>query len=590
MSSTNKTAGQGKALPGAGGVDRALENQLLSNYLYYTLAAVSFVFIVWRAATAANRYFRLVTSLNNETQRYFARQSPRVAWLKKHIIYAPLFGKRHGREFELRGSSGSELHLGMLPTRMQTLFILGYFVTNVVFCVIDIPFADSGASALSLLRNRSGTLAIVNLIPLFLFATRNNPLIWLLGISFDTYNLIHRWFGRIVVIESVVHTVAFLANNASKTSWASAFKTSVTVPYLRDGFIATCSLIVLLVLAVRTLRHRFYETFKVLHVLLALVAVVGLWYHLELKHFTQIIYMYPVLAIWGLEHVGRVSRVAYYQLGSGASRTIVEALPSNACRVTVTMARPWTFRPGQHAYLYMPSISYWQSHPFSIAWNQKADEAHRDSLPSHRYDDLAVTKSEVSFIIRARAGYTDRLFQKASTSPNGRFVTKCLVEGPYGGLHGLGSYGTVMLFAGGVGVTQAVPYIRELVDGYSKGTVAVRKVVFVWIIQSPEHLEWIRPWMTEILAMERRREVLRIMLFVSQPRSTKQIQSPSSTVQMFPGRPNIDHLIGSEMENQIGAMGVSVCGPGSLHDDVRQVVRARQGQGCVDFYEESFSW
>ncbi|KFY98160.1 hypothetical protein V498_01626 [Pseudogymnoascus sp. VKM F-4517 (FW-2822)] len=75
------------------------------------------------------------------------------------------------------------------------------------------------------------------------------------------------------------------------------------------------------------------------------------------------------------------------------------------------------------------------------------------------------------------------------------------------------------------------------------------KVLLVWIIQSPEHLEWMRPWMT----------------------STKEIQSPSATVQMFPGRPNMDTLIDMEIESQIGAMGVSVCGSGSLSDDVRNV-------------------
>jgi hypothetical protein len=152
------------------------------------------------------------------------------------------------------------------------------------------------------------------------------------------------------------------------------------------------------------------------------------------------------------------------------------------------------------------------------------------------------------------------------------------------------SYGTVMLFAGGVGITHQVPHVRDLVAGYANGTVAVRKVVLVWIIKSPEHLEWIRPWMTSILAMDKRRDVLRIMLFVSRPRSTKEIHSPSTTVQMFPGRPNIETLIDLEIENQVGAMGVSVCGSGSLSDDVRCAVRNRQYAGSIDFVEEAFSW
>lgn len=147
-----------------------------------------------------------------------------------------------------------------------------------------------------------------------------------------------------------------------------------------------------------------------------------------------------------------------------------------------------------------------------------------------------------------------------------------------------------MLFAGGVGITHQVPHIRDLVTGYSNGTVAARKITLVWIIQSPEHLEWIRPWMTSILAMDKRRDVLKIMLFVSRPRSTKEIHSPSATVQMFPGRPNIETLLDLEIEGQVGAMGVSVCGSGSLSDDVRRAVRMRQHASHIDFIEEAFSW
>lgn len=40
-------------------------------------------------------------------------------------------------------------------------------------------------------------------------AARNNPLISWANCSFDTFNLLHRWFGRIVALEAITHTVAF---------------------------------------------------------------------------------------------------------------------------------------------------------------------------------------------------------------------------------------------------------------------------------------------------------------------------------------------------------------------------------------------
>ena len=96
--------------------------------------------------------------------------------------------------------------------------------------------------------------------------------------------------------------------------------------------------------------------------------------------------------------------------------------------------------------------------------------------------------------------------------------------------------------------------------------------------------------MTDILAMPSRREVLKILLYVTRPHNLREIKSPSATVQMYPGRPNVDALVGMECERQVGAMGVSVCGPGGLADAVRMATRNRMGERNVDFLEERFGW
>ena len=254
------------------------------------------------------------------------------------------------------------------------------------------------------------------------------------------------------------------------------------------------------------------------------------------------------------------------------------------------MARPWTFRPGQHMFVTLPSVGLWTSHPFSVAWSDTEERLDSEKgLAMSRQDILSYQKTTMSAIIRRRDGFTDALYTKVEKAQS-HLVLNALVEGPYGGLHSLHSYGTALIFAGGVGITHQVPYVRDLVVGFANGTVATRRVILVWIIQSPEHLEWIRPWMASILALDKRRDVLRIQLFVTRPRSTKEIHSPSATVQMFPGRPNVDLLLERECRDQIGAMGVSVCGTGGLADDVRMAVRKKQGTVNVDFVQESYSW
>ncbi|KAL5326918.1 hypothetical protein ACEPPN_004607 [Leptodophora sp. 'Broadleaf-Isolate-01'] len=559
-------------------------NQDFYNYLFIICGSLVVAMIVWRLSTELVKYVRQLTSLNNETQSYFVAPAERFASFKKHLLYAPIFSKRHNREFQM----SSAVNMGTLPTRLQLAFLIGYFGTNIAFCVVSINWDLAYGDTLKQLRNRTGILSVVNMIPLFIMAGRNNILINWLNISFDTFNLLHRWFGRIVVLEALTHAIAWMLSTIARGGW-SAVQASITgTPFITYGFIATVAFVAISIQASSIFRHAFYETFKYLHIALAILSIVGLWYHLKLAEVPQLKLLYGVVAIWAAERGMRLLKLVWRN-GTG-SKALVEALPGNAVRVTVDMPRPWTFKAGQHAYLYMPSIGLFTSHPFSVAWSEEAENLEGEKLAMNRQDILAMKKTSMSYVIRERTGFTKKLFKKAEGSPDGKFYTKCFTEGPYGGKHMMTSYGTVMLFAGGVGITHQVPHVRNLVAGYANGSVAARKIVLVWIIQSPEHLEWIRPWMTSILAMDKRRDVLRIMLFISRPRSTKEIHSPSATVQMFPGRPNIETLIDLEIENQVGAMGVSVCGSGALSDDVRSAVRARQHVSNIDFVEEAFSW
>lgn len=318
------------------------------------------------------------------------------------------------------------------------------------------------------------------------------------------------------------------------------------------------------------------------------MALVTVWIHL--KTLSQQTILVGVIALWIGERATRVVMILRRNIGGDLTKAEVEALPGDALRVTLRIARPWTFLPGQHIYLYMPSIGMWTSHPFSLAWSEaEQDLSAEKGLPMDRHEVLSMQKSTMSLIIRRRTGFTDKLWKKAEKSPEGRFVSSAIVEGPYGSQN-LESYGHVMLFAAGVGITHAVPHVRSLCASYANGTSATRRVVLVWIIQSPEHLEWIRPWMTSILNMDKRRDVLKILLFVTRPRSTKEIHSPSASVQMFPGKPDVGALIDQEQVKQVGAMAVSVCGTGSLGDDVRRAVRERSEKTSIDFMEENFSW
>ncbi|KAJ5094853.1 hypothetical protein N7456_010714 [Penicillium angulare] len=558
----------------------------LARYSLLALGCAAAAYYVWQLSLRFSSHLRRLSTFGDDKQRYYVSASERLSWFKTHLIYAPLFRTRHNREFQL----SSAINMGNLPSRFHGLLVIGLISMNVTLCVVTVPYRSEEDTVAGIIRNRSGTIATVNLIPLVLTAGRNNPLISLLHVPFDTWNLLHRWLGRIVALQALVHTFAWMVPKVQEGSWSVVAMSIKGSSFIMSGLVATCSITALLIHSPSPIRHAFYETFVHLHFALVAVFMAFLWVHL--KGFVAKNYLIVALVFWVLERSIRLFTLLYRNLGRVSTSATVEAMPGDAMRITLRMARPWKFNPGQHLYLYIPAVGLWTSHPFSVAWSE-AEEISPDEkgLPTVQQDLLRTTdKTTVSLLVRRRTGMTDKLFKRATNSIGNRVTLRAFAEGPYGNIHSMDSYGTVMLFAGGVGITHHVPFVRHLVEGFAEGTVAARRVTLVWIIQSPEHLEWIRPWMTKILAMDRRREVLRIMLFVTRPRNTKEIQSPSATVQMFPGRPNIDTLVGMEVENQIGAMGVLVCGNGSLSDDVRRVCRKRQSPSNVNYVEESFSW
>lgn len=570
---------------------RWAENWSLTRDIVWTWAAVVAALLVYRWTRKLLQHIRRLANLNHGTssdskQRYFSLPNEKWAAIKRHLTLAPLFRKRHHREFKLSRA----MNVGTLPSRTQTIAILAYVVMNVATCAVHINWHDKSTVYMTAC-DRTGVLAVLNMIPLFLLAGRNNPLIWLLGITFDTYNILHRWIGRIVVLEIVAHGAFWMAAQVAEDPGSAGHHIRMAMAHsqmILTGIIGMSAVIAILIQSPSIVRHAFYETFLHVHIMLAFITVVVVWIHLN--GLPQQALLLGALVCWIVERLLRVISLVRRNIGNGVTKAEIEAIPGDAVRITLRVAKPWKFRPGQHIFMYMPSVGLWTSHPFTVAWSQEIDGARGEKgLPMARQDILSARSTSMSLIVRRRTGFTNRMFTKAEQSPSGKFVTTAFVEGPYFG-QSFQSYGTVMLFAAGVGITHQVPHVRDLMAAFANGTCATRKVTLVWIIQSPEHLEWIRPWMTQILGMEHRRKVLKILLFITRPRSAKEVHSPTSSVQMMPGRPDVGALIDSEQKEQIGAMVVSCCGTGSLGDDLRQAVRDRCERTEIDFEEAAFSW
>lgn len=566
--------------------------------LWLSILGICTVVCVGRFVQMGNAHLRHLFNLTASPvqQKYWSKDRTSM-WprFKKYVLYSPLFRKRHNQEIQL----SSAISVGTLPSRLHTILLLLYLTSNVVYCCLLDYRRNNKASLLAELRGRTGHLAVINMVPLVVLAGRNNPLIPLLRVSFDTYNLFHRWIGRIVVVEAVAHTLAWAANMHTARGWAGIQKRIAEDAFTQYGLVATLAMVIIMFQAPSLIRHAFYETFLHIHQFLALAAFLGVYVHGKKGNLPQQRYINWMISLWFLERIARIVRIVYRNISfRSCTKVTVEAMPGEACRVTFDLRRPWRYTPGCHVYAYLPAVSLWMSHPFSIAWCQDRPTPYPsledEKLPSNKSDlglpVISQTTTSISLVMCKRTGMTARLYNKAKASPTGIITMYGAVEGPYGGHESLDSYGTVVLFAGGVGITHQLSYVRHLIEGNEAGTVATRKIILVWSVRTTETLEWIRPWMDQILVMPNRRQMLKILLFVTKPRSAREVVSRSETVLMYPGRANPRVILEKEMKTRVGAMAVTVCGPGAFADDVRAATREQIGEGTVDFIEESFTW
>lgn len=191
-----------------------LKNHLVRDYLI-ALAGFVFVLLLYRIVLYVVHHIRTLACLTNDTQRYFA--IPNTEWnsFKLHLIHAPLFKSRHRRELRL----SSALNMGTLPTRFQSTLLTIVLATNVLLCVYGIPWHGSQTEILSMIRNRTGSIAVANLIPVMILSSPKNPLIILLKIPFESMNIIHRNVARLAIFEAVIHTICYLIGSVKTSRW-----------------------------------------------------------------------------------------------------------------------------------------------------------------------------------------------------------------------------------------------------------------------------------------------------------------------------------------------------------------------------------
>ncbi|PWW77229.1 hypothetical protein C7212DRAFT_181623 [Tuber magnatum] len=206
------------------------------------------------------------------------------------------------------------------------------------------------------------------------------------------------------------------------------------------------------------LHGRTYEITINGHIALGACLLGPLWYRLYAVPCTLgPLYLGLAAGLRAIGYLSRFSHIWYWSCGTGPQPRRLRVRPLvDEIQVSIVVPRPWHFRARQHVYLRVIGMgirAFRQSHPFTIAWWER---------------------DRISMLIRPRGGFTSRLLLYAGCTLH------ALVEGPFGIEHDLGSYGTVLMFASGVGIATQVAYIRRLLEGRTMSKARTQRIVIYW--------------------------------------------------------------------------------------------------------------
>ena len=333
---------------------------------------------------------------------------------------------------------------------------------------------------------RAGMIAVAMTPWIVALSMKANFITYITGIGHDRLGVFHRWGGYLCLFLSLVHTIPFYIqpvwDDGGMLVFAKLFPPGSGIIY-GTGIACLVPLGVLCVASLPFLRSLAYEVFAIVHLPVAVAYIALLFWHCH-NYLTSWSYLWATVAIWVLSYTVRIFNLNWMKPWRNAwligDEAAVTLMAENAIKVTIPTQMKW--KPGQYVYLRMPGISVFENHPFTISSLCSED------FPSE-YGELY---RDCTLVFRPFGGFTRRVLETAIEK--GPFKTyRAYLDGPYGGMQReLAAFETVILFAGGSGITAIVSQLLNLIKRMRDGKAVTKKIEVVWALKRLEAMDWFR--------------------------------------------------------------------------------------------------
>ncbi|KAF2091658.1 ferric reductase-like protein like transmembrane component [Saccharata proteae CBS 121410] len=436
------------------------------------------------------------------------------------------------------------------------------------------------------LTKRLGIVGSSQLPLHYLLAMRSaySPIQLLTHLPYERIVVLHQLLGKILTFIFVLHGVLYFNYFIQVGVLAKRLSELDVI----TGIVSLVIFAVMSTTALSIVRRWNYRVFYTTHVILALVVVDTLFFHVS--HIRP--YLWESLAVFILTQVFRQSRTRQM---SGS----VDIVPgTNLVRVVVPLPDEKgtvDFLPGQHIHMSRPMLS-----------SKSAFGLGRSFLMRYRTNPFTIASipavdRELVLVARTLNGNTLHLADVArslrgrSSSVSGSVRIPLTVEGPYGAVARLpdfvADYDQVLIVAGGVGATYAVPIWRALGGGV-RGPLQDR-VKLVWALRDLAETSWAFPHTSN--------SGRGVELFITGRRNDGLVAEGSEGMELAEGetllhkcgdahgdvnygRPDLSSIVHRTFSAATGKVAVLVCGPESMTAELRQHVRRWVDKGREVFW------